>query len=383
MNRSIEQTLLSLMPTHGLALPPSLVELAGSLLAQSRHRASTLKADEEIGRLYACAHIACDRLKISLDLPPIEPRPPIPPRIYKRLYSHLDNILPNTALNRTPGKNGTPRNRQRHGVDSPVRTPHRPTPTKDRSLAQFRTGGNSVANGSVPNTPTKSTGKVAYPSDKSGLHFWIQPTIRLMCRETNQKHLAPTMLAGMEYVVVPGGLRTRDAWVRENLAALCGAVYFFVAQQVRKLATGEDVDRENYVPARKQVLELLAKAREEVDARGLDEDEAWEGWAPVKSKDFDAAVKEVSERGWLDADWYRSLGDVIEAGHVIADSHGRGGDNAGAYKAPVRGADTMFLERYDFLSEKKRRDYRIWKESILRRIDLMEKENGDAMEVDG
>ncbi|KAI3552377.1 origin recognition complex subunit 6 [Colletotrichum filicis] len=383
MNRSIEQTLLSLMPTHGSALPPSLVELAGSLLAQSRHRASTLKADEEIGRLYACAHIACDRLKISLDLPPIEPRPPIPPRIYKRLYSHLDNILPNTALNRTPGKNGTPRNRQRHGVDSPVRTPHRPTPTKDRSLAQFRTGGNSVANGSVPNTPTKSTGKVAYPSDKSGLHFWIQPTIRLMCRETNQKHLAPTMLAGMEYVVVPGGLRTRDAWVRENLVALCGAVYFFVAQQVRKLATGEDVDRENYVPARKQVLELLAKAREEVDARGLDEDEAWEGWAPVKSKDFDAAVKEVSERGWLDADWYRSLGDVIEAGHVIADSHGRGGDNAGAYKAPVRGADTMFLERYDFLSEKKRRDYRIWKESILRRIDLMEKENGDAMEVDG
>ncbi|KAK7453787.1 hypothetical protein CaCOL14_000969 [Colletotrichum acutatum] len=383
MNRSIEQTLLSLMPTHGSALPPSLVELAGSLLAQSRHRASTLKADEEIGRLYACAHIACDRLKITLDLPPIEPRPPIPPRIYKRLYSHLDNILPNTALNRTPGKNGTPRNRQRHGVDSPVRTPHRPTPTKDRSLSQFRTGGNPAANGSVPNTPTKSTGKVAYPSDKSGLHFWIQPTIRLMCREPNQKHLAPTMLAGMEYVVVPGGLRTRDAWVRENLAALCGAVYFFVVQQVRKLATGEDVDRENYVPARKQVLELLAKAREEVDMRGLDEDEAWEGWAPVKSKEFDAAVKEVSERGWLDADWYRSLGDVIEAGHVIADSHGRGGENAGAYKAPVRGADTMFLERYDFLSEKKRRDYRIWKESILRRIDLIEKEDGDAMEVDG
>ncbi|OHE92531.1 origin recognition complex subunit 6 [Colletotrichum orchidophilum] len=379
MNRSIEQTLLSLMPTHGSVLPPSLVELAGSLLAQSRHRASTLKADEEIGRLYACAHIACDRLKITLDLPPIEPRPPIPPRIYKRLYSHLDNILPNTALNRTPGKNGTPRNRQRHGVDSPVRTPHRPTPTKDRSLAQFRTGNPAAAAGSGPNTPTKSTGKVAYPSDKSGLHFWIQPTIRYMCRETNQKHLGPTMLAGMEYVVVPGGRRTRDTWVRENLAALCGAVFFFVAQQVRKLATGKDVDRENYVPARKQVLDLLGKAREEVDARGLDEDEAWEGWAPVKTKEFDVAVREVTERGWLDADWYRSLGDVIEVGHAIAASHGRGDET---YKAPVRGADTMFLDRYDFLSDKKRRDYRIWKESILRRIDLMEKENGDRMEVD-
>ncbi|WYZ36653.1 hypothetical protein EsH8_II_000159 [Colletotrichum jinshuiense] len=375
MNRSIEQTLLSLMPTHSSDLPPPLVELAGSLLAQSRHRASTLKADEEVGRLYACAHIACDRLKITLDLPPIEPRPPIPPRIYKRLYSHLDNILPNTALNRTPGKNGTPRNRQRHGVDSPVRTPHRATPTKDRSLSQFRSG-----NVGGPNTPTKSTGKVAYPADKSGLHFWIQPTIRFLCKETDQKHLGPTILAGMEYIVVPGGRRTRDMWVRENLAALCGAIYFFVTEQAKKLATGADVDRDTYVPTRKEILDLLGKAREVVDVRGLDEEEAWEGWTPVKTKDFDAVVQEVTDRGWLEADWYQGLGDVIEAGNAIAESHRKEEDS---YKAPVRGADTMFQDRYDFLSEKKRREYRIWKDGILRRIDLMEKDTGEAMEVDG
>lgn len=61
MNRSLEQTLLSLMPTHGETLPRQLVELASSLLAQSRHSASTLKADEEIARPYACCHLACDR----------------------------------------------------------------------------------------------------------------------------------------------------------------------------------------------------------------------------------------------------------------------------------------------------------------------------------
>ncbi|KAF9877618.1 origin recognition complex subunit 6 [Colletotrichum karsti] len=378
MNRSIEQTLLSLMPTHGSALPPSLVELAGSLLAQSRHRASTLKADEEIGRLYACAHIACDRLKITLNLPPIESRPPIPPRIYKRLYAHLDNILPNSALNRTPGKNGTPRNRQRHGVDSPVRTPHRPTPSKERSLAPFR----SPATRGVNATPSKSTGKVAYPSDKSGLHFWIHPTIRFMCRETKQVQLGPTMLAGMEYIVVPGGRRTRDAWVRENLVALCGAVFFFVTQQVKKLVSGEDIDRGSYVPTRKHIIGLLEKARQELDTRGLDDEEAWEGWTPIKPKEFDAALKEVGDRGWLEADWYSSLGDVIEAGNAIADSR-RGEKDASLKTAPVRRADTMFQDRYDFLSEKKRREYRIWKESILRRIDIMEKEGDDAMEVDG
>lgn len=66
MSRQIEQALLSLMPTYGSDLPPSLVELAGSLLAQSRHRASALKTEEEIARLYACANIACDRYVIPM-----------------------------------------------------------------------------------------------------------------------------------------------------------------------------------------------------------------------------------------------------------------------------------------------------------------------------
>jgi origin recognition complex subunit 6 len=61
MSRQIEQTLFSLMPSYGSDLPPSLVELAGSLLAQSRLKASTLKAEEEVARIYACANLACDR----------------------------------------------------------------------------------------------------------------------------------------------------------------------------------------------------------------------------------------------------------------------------------------------------------------------------------
>lgn len=64
MSRQIEQALLSLMPSHGSELPPSLIELSASLLAQSRHRASTLKAEEEVARLYACANIACERCVI-------------------------------------------------------------------------------------------------------------------------------------------------------------------------------------------------------------------------------------------------------------------------------------------------------------------------------
>lgn len=65
MNRSVEQALTSLIPRHNDALPPELVELASSLLAQSRNKASNLKAEEEIGRTYACANIACERSAAS------------------------------------------------------------------------------------------------------------------------------------------------------------------------------------------------------------------------------------------------------------------------------------------------------------------------------
>ncbi len=61
MNRPVDQALRSLLPGYGPPFPPQLADLAGVLLAQSRHRASTLKADEEIARPYACAHIAYDR----------------------------------------------------------------------------------------------------------------------------------------------------------------------------------------------------------------------------------------------------------------------------------------------------------------------------------
>lgn len=61
MSRPVEQALNNLIPRHPGALPPELIELARSLLAQSRSIAGTLKAEEEIGRTYACANIACER----------------------------------------------------------------------------------------------------------------------------------------------------------------------------------------------------------------------------------------------------------------------------------------------------------------------------------
>jgi origin recognition complex subunit 6 len=61
MNRAAaERDLFSLLPSLSSgALPPELLELTTSFLAQSR--ASALKPDEEIARSYVCANIACER----------------------------------------------------------------------------------------------------------------------------------------------------------------------------------------------------------------------------------------------------------------------------------------------------------------------------------
>ena len=66
MDRSIAQALNGLIPTFNGPLPSELVELAASLLAQSRSKASSLKAEEEIARSYACANLACERCETRL-----------------------------------------------------------------------------------------------------------------------------------------------------------------------------------------------------------------------------------------------------------------------------------------------------------------------------
>lgn len=60
-NRPVEQALATLLPTHANDLPPQLVSLAVSLVAQSRSYSTSLKPEEEIARPYACAEIACRR----------------------------------------------------------------------------------------------------------------------------------------------------------------------------------------------------------------------------------------------------------------------------------------------------------------------------------
>ncbi|CAD0109496.1 unnamed protein product [Aureobasidium uvarum] len=158
MPTPIEQALITLVPILN-SLPQELVDLSTSLLAQSRNKASSLKAEEEIGRTYACAHIAVERLRNRLDIDKIVARPPVAPRIYKKLYGYLDAALKEPATPRTNrlkdvGAVGTPGSGRgsRSALGTPVGTPSK-TPAKIVKSA-------GVTPSKTPASVAKSVGSV-------------------------------------------------------------------------------------------------------------------------------------------------------------------------------------------------------------------------------
>ncbi|PSR82313.1 origin recognition complex, subunit 6 [Coniella lustricola] len=409
MSRPIEQALLSLLPSHNSNLPAPLVELASSLLAQSRNKASTLKAEEEVARAYACANLACDRLKITLNLPPIEPRPPVPPRIYKRLYTHLDKILPAASLAGRPKANalgGTPRsNRLASGAAAPSSpltpsrgTPRgsaRGTPTKEVSLSHFRT----------PRLASRSA-TARQAASYSSLPPWILPTVRHLCARfqgaedgNHGPSLASSVMAGLDTIIAPYGERTKDEWVNSHLLALLGAIYWLVSESAA-LAPGEELraetSRARYKSMRKEILTTLRAARDEISVPAsvsmtttetAEQDAAfWEGWqSALKAAELDDAITQVASRGWLDSDWYRSidfLRDKAGDANGDADADDLGEDMASAAASvQITKADSMLQDKFDYLSERRRASYRQWKTDILRRIEKMERTKNAAVEV--
>ncbi|KAI1389207.1 uncharacterized protein F4822DRAFT_272794 [Hypoxylon trugodes] len=386
MSRTLEPTLLSLLPTYSKDLPQPLLELASSLLTQSRHSAGTLKAEEEVARAYACAHIACERLKITLDLPPIQPRPPVPPRIYKRLYTHLDHVLPANSVGRS-GRVRTPSSKLRESgiFGSGQRIPSRGTPNKEESLAKFKSPATKR-----DETPIKSTGKPPLPAKKkaggntSALPAWIRPTIQFMCKELDDERIGRTVLAGMQTIATPHGKRTKDEWVNQNLTPLLAAVYFLVSSQLYVLEQGKELDDPQYIRMRKSILKVFARAQENVNVTGMDEDELWIGWADIKSKDVDGAVSKVVENEWQKEEWFAGIKHMVKTNDTEVNENvemENGDERPFSEKLHLQRGDTMLQSKWD-MTDQKREEYQAWKHEMLSRIEEIERSRGSAMEID-
>jgi origin recognition complex subunit 6 len=313
------------------------------------------------------------RLKQTLNLPKIEPRPPCPPRIYGKLYAYLDRTL----IVRKRGRLG----KSESATSTPTKpVPTRSTPTKAASLAPYKTTPGSASN-----------------SRKRGLRFtdagndvavWIPFAVRALCKELNAPAAVPHVLAGVTTI-----LTQRSPFLgncEENLLedkkdkqpALIAAVYCFVGTRM----SGRETNGVEYVAQRKLMLTTLKQfGEDEAIAERIrkkwkgKKDMEWEGWEDVTAKDVDSWLLHISSRGWLSLDWFENIVEGSGLG-----PNGNPGDGAvlatetGAAdwnKDPQqRGPGTMMQDRVDYLSEKKRADYKVWREHIIAKIEEMEKE---------
>jgi origin recognition complex subunit 6 len=185
----------------------------------------------------------------------------------------------------------------------------------------------------------------------------------------------------MESIVVPLGKRTEDEWVNNHLTWLLGVLYLFVWKSVNM---PEDLDEDRYIKVRHDIVETLRNARASITVKGLDEDETWVGWRDIGDKDLDATLKRVNKQGWLESDWASGIDDLIDSrdGNQPQETESGIFSEHRDSQPQVRKGDTMFQDRYDYLSEKKQNEYFKWKEGILKRIAELERGSQDAMEID-
>ncbi len=290
MDRSMAQTLMGLIPTLTGPLPSELLELAVSLLAQSRTKASSLKADEEIARSYACANLACERceaspvtdcicasrltslqrLKQSLALPKIEPRPPCPPKVYQKLYRYLDSALP-------AGTRRTARtSRHNNSTLTPQSSPAKPrTPIKETPLR--------------PDTRQRKTHQRLSTSD-SEAPAWIMPVIRQLCDKMGAPAAPHHIFAGVSSI-----LAAQEQQSAVKIPALIVAVYILVTTRL----AGTETVPDEYRNRRALALDIVKDAARK--------DEADMEVGNVDNADIDNCMREVKDQKWTQMDWFGNI----------------------------------------------------------------------------
>ncbi len=178
------------------------------------------------------------------------------------------------------------------------------------------------------------------------------------------------------------------------IPALLAAV--FILARTRLL--GVETSGKEYVALRRQIIAALKVLRQDKglieNVKGIEKGKkGWEGYEEVGGKDVDRWLIELSARGWVELDWFSN----IQAGrgvdlpaHIDYDNTGLGqeGEDDGEQaegEEEMMGIGMMVQDRVDYLSSRRREEFSVWKESVMRRLAQIEKANTsreDRMEID-
>ncbi|GAM88582.1 hypothetical protein ANO11243_066160 [Dothideomycetidae sp. 11243] len=411
MPAAIEQALITLVPFIN-SLPAELVNLAEALLSQSKAKAPNLKAEEEIGRIYACAHLACERSKARLGLDKLVPRPPCPPRIYKKLYAFLDAQLtsPSTprtqrhidALSTPKSRNAptTPASRKRTaepdgGEDV---TPSRRAEKRARAPSSKALSNEAATLGAqrASGTASAAVGGEKYVSGV--VPAFVDLMIQRLLRAFSAAEVAANVRSGFEYVLSLRGWVVDEPRSRPGAgkgvitpARMPGLLVALVLLVLTR-REGRNVDTEEFVARRARAVNAVREMQE--------------GWRLADEElvgDIKGFLMFASKEGWLEMPWFTTVEENSGVDLVMVDD-GEEDELALApvsrmkpYQTPLRrsekhaprpaadvldpsntaaglvvGLGTMFQDAVDWLRHERRAEYREWKEDIMNRIKQIE-----------
>lgn len=215
--------------------------------------------------------------------------------------------------------------------------------------------------------------------------------IRGLCAKLEAKGAAPHVLAGVSSVLTLPTPKLVDGQGtgRDKIPALVAAV--FILARTRLL--GVTTDGKEYVGLRKGILNAIRALREDKEVVGKVTSiqkgkKGWQGFEDVVGKDVDKWLMELSAKGWVELDWFGN----IESGAGLNLPEWMDYENLDLDKGEdeeeeeeeggMMGLGTMLQDRVDYLSKRKREEYKVWKESVMRRLEQIEHEQSSRMEVD-
>ncbi|OQO03686.1 hypothetical protein B0A48_10351 [Cryoendolithus antarcticus] len=399
MAAAIERSLHLIVPTAP-SLPSTLIDLAFSLLAQSRAKVPKLKQDEEIARTYACCHLACERLKHKANLEIGKIAPPCGPRVYKKLYGFLDSTLPVAPA--TPKRKRGQDGESGGGIGSKGKVT--PLSVRMKGLGSAASGTNTPVERSGGSTLGKRSRGISQPKDNAGLSKKTKELIQYLCKMLGTPEVVTHVYAGVESVIdhlqrprdddkdrnTPSKKRKLDGSIAEaiepltesEIHALVGAIYLLTTTRTRQ-----------HPPSLRDVVDMTLGFLGVKGSAQNSGDEALHYNIPL-------FLEHAEPDGWLTMDWYKDL--PFAEGDVDMDN-GTENDNVAAVrskklpaKTPLRrmekhaqrsemldehdagaagllpGLGTMFQPAVDWLSEERQAAYVDWKAEILVQIAAIE-----------
>ena len=216
--------------------------------------------------------------------------------------------------------------------------------------------------------------------------------VRGLCAKLEAKGAAPHVLAGVSSVLTLPTPKLVDGkgTGKDKIPALLAAV--FILARTRLL--GVTTDGKEYVGLRKEILNTIRALRTDKELIGKvtkiqKGKKGWEGYVDVQGKDVDAWLMELSAKGWVDLDWFGNiesgaglaLPEWVDYDNMQLDNPDEEGDEE--EEEGLMGLGTMLQDRVDYLNKRKRDEYKVWKDSIMKRLEQIEHDDkANRMEVD-